>query len=232
MSRYRHVFFDLDHTLWDFRTNSRETLRELYVELGLLIAGVPDPEDFVATYEKINAELWQRYESGRLEKSVLRVARFDETLKRFGVHDATLAGTLGHEYLERCPRRSALNPGVLDLLRSLQGRVGLHVITNGFQEVQEVKLESGGIRGFFSMVLTSERAGARKPDTVIFHEALRMAGSRSWEAIMVGDDIRADMQGARDAGIDQAHFVAEGEHPDAEATYRFSHFQELRPLLL
>ncbi len=232
MSRYRHVFFDLDHTLWDFRSNSRCTLIELHEEMELTARGVGDPDAFVEVYEEVNAGLWRSYENGALDKAVLRVLRFDETLKRFGVKDGELAGRLGREYLSRCPKRSALNPGVGDLLNALRGNVAMHVITNGFQEVQELKLISSGITPYFNIMLTSERAGARKPSPVIFAEALRLAGADREGSLMVGDDIRADMEGARGAGIDQAHFVADGMPADADATYRFSHFNELLPLFL
>ena len=93
MKRYRHLFFDLDHTLWDFRTNSRSVLGELYRELGLRECGVPDPDEFIAAYEEINEGLWKRYENGHIDRDVMRVLRFRNTLLTFGVKDAPRAAS-------------------------------------------------------------------------------------------------------------------------------------------
>lgn len=231
MKRYGHLFFDLDHTLWDFRTNSRETLRELIVAHGLLDRGITSAEDFIAVYEEINRALWSQLSTGRMPKEVLRVLRFRTALQRFGITDGRLPGLLSEEYLEHCPRKSALMPGAAKLLDELSGRYHLHIITNGFEETQAVKLRSSGLHGLFDVVLTSERAGAAKPHAAIFDEALRRSGAVAEESLMIGDNVDADMQGARNAGWDHAHYTAETE-PDLQATYRIAHLSELRALLV
>lgn len=231
MPRYAHVFFDLDHTLWDFRANSRATLAELYSDLELEAAGVPSAAELIACYEEVNEMLWARYEAGHLPKDVLRVLRFRNTLMHFGVHAKGLANTMGHEYLERCPRKSALMPGTSELLQELHGRMRMHIITNGFQEVQAIKLTASGIGHYFDVVLTSEAAGASKPDPRIFARALRDAKASPEQSIMVGDNALADMAGARQAGWDHVHFAAETE-PDPMATHRITHMAELRKILL
>ncbi|MCW5900352.1 MAG: YjjG family noncanonical pyrimidine nucleotidase [Flavobacteriales bacterium] len=230
MRRYRHIFFDLDHTLWDFRTNSRATLEELHRDEGLRAMGVTDLEAFIATYEEVNTVLWGRYERGRLHRDVLRVLRFTNTLRAFGIRDEKLAVRLGRAYLERCPLRTALMPGALELLHELRPTHGLHIITNGFDEVQRTKLTASGIAHLFGAVITSERAGARKPDPRIFAKALHDAGAEAQESLMVGDDREADMAGARGSGLDHAHFAAETE-PDPLATYRIRDMHELRAIL-
>lgn len=230
MKPYRHVFFDLDHTLWDFHTNSRAVLRELHAEFTLAELGM-DLQEFLDTYEEINEGLWGRYEAGRLDKEVLRVLRFRNTFLRFGVKDDRMAAEVGALYLERCPQRTALNPGALELLHALRPQAQLHIITNGFDATQRTKIESSGIGHLFSVVLTSERAGARKPDVRIFGTALKQAGATAAESLMVGDNEVADIRGARAAGMDQAHYVPSGPG-DPEATYRIAHFDELRALLL
>ena len=232
MKRYRHVFFDLDHTLWDLRTNARDTLRELHAELDLPSHGVEDVAEFIEAYEEINEGLWRRYENGTIDKSVLRVLRFRNTLLRFGVRNEALASELGHAYLGRCPRRRALNPGVQELLDAIGSRYQMHVITNGFAEVQHLKLASSGIAHRFQVVLTSEEAGARKPDPRIFLEAMRRAGSGPDESLMVGDNVLADMAGARSVRMDHAHYTGSGDPADPHATYRIAHFNELRTMLL
>lgn len=229
--RYQHLFFDLDHTLWDFRGNSRETLHELVVSHGLLEKGVPDANAFVDVYEEINHALWAQHGSGRMPKEVLRVLRFRSALQRFGITDGRLAGTLSEEYLEICPRKQRLMPGARELLLTLEERYRLHIITNGFEETQAVKLKSSGLEAHFDVVLTSEKAGAAKPHAAIFHEALRRTGASAEESLMIGDSVEADMQGARNAGWDHAHYSAETE-PDLLATYRIAHLSDLRALLI
>lgn len=230
MKRYRHLFFDLDHTLWDLRTNSREVLHELHAELDLAARDIP-AEEMVEVFEEINTGLWDRYEEGRIEKEVLRVLRFRNTLLRFGVRDDRLARTLGEAYMGRTPQRSALNPGALELLTDLQPHYRIHIITNGFDEVQGVKLASSRITHFFDVVLTSEKAGARKPAPAIFRYALRSAKAEAYESLMIGDNPRADIAGARSVGIDQVHYAPFGQR-DPDATYGIAHFDELRPILL
>lgn len=231
MSRYRHLFFDLDHTLWDFTANSRATLAELHVDGGLEALGVPDAHAFIEVYEEVNSVLWQRYEAGRLHRDVLRVLRFRNTLLRFGVRDDKLAAWLGATYLERCPVKPGLMPGARELLDDLRGRYELHIITNGFTEVQATKLERSGIAEHFGAVITSEQAGVGKPDPRIFAHALRKARATAEESLMIGNSVLADMAGARAAGWDHAHFAAETE-ADPLATYRVVHMDELRGILL
>jgi putative hydrolase of the HAD superfamily len=175
--------------------------------------------------------LWGRYEAGHLSKEVLRVLRFRNALLLFGVRNAALADRLGHAYLERCPCKPLLMPGTLELLTDLAPHYRMHIITNGFEEVQAVKVRSSGIVPFFSTVVSSEKAGAKKPDPRIFEHARRKAAAQREECLMIGDNLLADMLGARRAGWDHVHFAAETE-PDVEATYRVRHMDELRPILL
>lgn len=230
MKRYTHLFFDLDHTLWDFEANSRATLAELHAELRLDDAGVEHVHEFVEAYEEVNAGLWRQYEAGRIEKAVLRVLRFRNTLLRFGVRNDRLSTTLGQAYIERCPQRTALFPGVLPLLEAVRRTHRVHIITNGFEEVQHRKITGSGLAPYIDVLLTSEQAGAAKPDPRIFELALRKAGATAAESLMVGDNADNDIAGARGVGMDQAHFVPDGAG-DPAATHRFTHFDELRQLL-
>lgn len=231
MKRYGHLFFDLDHTLWDFRSNSRETLRELHSQLDLARHGVEDMDELITVYEEVNRGLWRRYEAGHLNKEVLRVLRFRNTLLQFGVRNEPLATRMGEAYLEQCPLKPNLFQGTHILLDELATRYRLHIITNGFHEVQQVKLRSSGIHHLFDVILSSEKAGAGKPDPRIFAKALALSGAKAEDSLMIGDDHETDMRGARNAGWDQVHFAAENA-PDKAATYRVSHMDELRPILL
>lgn len=231
MGRYKHIFFDLDHTLWDFKSNSRATLLELHEELGLAALGVEDTGEFIATYEEINEHLWGRLGQGGMGKEVLRVLRFRNTLLHFGVREDRLSRRLGELYLERCPQRTALMPGAIELLQALQGDHRMHIITNGFHEVQQVKLEQSGLLPMLDIVLTSEQAGCRKPDPRIFMQAMAKAGARVEESLMVGDSITADMAGARGVEMDHAH-LHDDVPPDPLATYRVDRLDRLKALIL
>lgn len=231
MKRYRHLFFDLDHTLWDLQSNSRETLRELFIEERLADQGVSDAEEFISSYEEVNDGLWGRYEAGKLNKEVLRVLRFRNALLHFGIKNSRLSDRLSRAFLDRCPTKAQLMPGTLGLLKDLGSHYSMHIITNGFEEVQALKVQSSGIAGFFTHVISSEKAGARKPDPRIFAHALKHSGARDEECLMIGDNMLADMLGARQAGWDHVHFAAACE-PDPEATYNVRHMDELRPILL
>ncbi|MFN3876372.1 MAG: YjjG family noncanonical pyrimidine nucleotidase, partial [Flavobacteriales bacterium] len=230
MKRYRHLFFDLDHTLWDFTANSRATLRELAEAYRLRDHGVADSDAFIGAYEAVNRALWAEHGAGRMPKEVLRVLRFRAALQRCGVLDNRLPEALSRAYLERCPRKTKLMPGAAELLDAVAGRYRLHIVTNGFDEVQRIKLRCSGIAARFEVVLSSERAGASKPDARIFLAAMRQAGAAPAESLMIGDSPEADMAGARAAGIDHAHYHAESE-PDAMATYRVADHEALRRLL-
>lgn len=231
MKKYEHLFFDLDHTLWDFETNSRATLAELFEAERLVDRGIPSAADYIEAYEEVNAGLWARYESGTLDKAVLRVLRFRNSLLRFGVKDSGLAERMGRDYIEHCPRKPALMEGALELLTDLQGTYRLHIITNGFDEVQRVKLKSSSIGDHFDVVLTSEMAAASKPHPKIFATALKHANAKASNSLMIGDNLIADVKGARDAGWDQVYFSPTGG-VDTEATYSVRNLGELRPILL
>ncbi|MBS1547154.1 MAG: YjjG family noncanonical pyrimidine nucleotidase [Bacteroidetes bacterium] len=229
MKSYRHLFFDLDHTIWDFERNSRDVLAELHADFGLEGLGVAK-RPFIAAYEEVNAALWIQHEAGEIPKEVLRSLRFNLALRHFGLHKPALAAHLDKAYMERCPQRSALMPGALALLEDLRPHFGLHIITNGFTEIQALKLDAAGIRKFFDVVLTSEMAGVAKPGKGIFRHALRSAGARADESLMIGDNARTDMAGARNAGMDQAH-LSPPSGRDPEATYGIGRLDELRAVL-
>ena len=230
MKQYRHLFFDLDHTLWDFEGNSRAVLAELHAEFSLAEMGV-EGTAFIHAYEEANTALWARMEKGAIPKEVIRALRFNHALQKFGLRDAALAQRLEQAFMERCPKRPLLLPGAMELLKDLRPHYRLHIITNGFTEVQGLKMDASGIRGFFTVVLTSEMAGSPKPSARIFRHALRSAGAKAQESLMIGDNATADIGGARRAGMDQAHLAPAGSG-DPEATYRITRLDDLRAILL
>jgi putative hydrolase of the HAD superfamily len=201
--KYRHIFFDLDHTLYDFDESTRITFRELYDKYKLERNGVKPFDRFLELYKKNNVALWERYRNGEIRKKYLNVERFHVSLLHFGINDRAFAGRFAAEYLRLSPQNEALFPAVIDVLSYLFEKYSLHIITNGFDEVQRVKLKSNAIEKYFSTVTTSEEAGAKKPNAKIFHFALNKAGANVTESIMIGDDYNVDIEGARSVGMDQ-----------------------------
>lgn len=229
--KYKHIFFDLDRTLWDFDTNSRAALTELYTSFQLAQRGVRSPEVFIGVYETINRALWSRYRNGRMSKKHLRKTRFSKTLEHLGCWDASLGIRLEKAYLDLSPLQTAVEPNALETLEYLHKAYKLHIITNGFEEVQHIKLDKSGLGSFFSHVVTSERASARKPGKEVFEFAFALAGTHSGESLMVGDDLETDMAGARNMKMDRAFYnPAKIEHSE-DLTYEISDLAELRNLL-
>lgn len=211
MNRYTHLFFDLDHTLWDTDRNAEESLRELFQEMELDKTGIPDFDAFHASYRTHNERLWGLYAENKVGRDAVRVHRFLHTLSDFGVDDQGLASQIADHFVARTPYRQHLIPGALSLLESLKGRFSLSIITNGFKEAQHVKLKSSGIDHFFDHIIISEVVGVHKPDPRIFYHAMEQAGVASAEScIMVGDTFQTDVCGAINAGITGVHFDPRG----------------------
>jgi putative hydrolase of the HAD superfamily len=222
MKEYKHIFFDLDRTLWDFDANSKEAILELLEEFNLLEA-IGSAEKFVDVYHYFNELYWKSYRQGKIMKSVLRIERFVQTLLEFGIHDRELAKDLNNMYLQVCPTKTNLLPGAHDLLNYLVSKYYLHIITNGFTATQLAKLQHSGIRPYFRKIFTSETAGSNKPRRHIFEVAVKSSNARKTESLMVGDDYEIDILGAMWFGIDQAYFnpsrLPIGKYPPTMEVY-------------
>jgi putative hydrolase of the HAD superfamily len=231
MSRYRHLFFDLDRTLWDMERNAKETLAELYERYDLQSRGILSPEIFIDHYNRYNDLLWDRYRKKLIDKATLRALRFRQTLAHLGVHDNKLADRFDVDYINEAPRKKNLVPGTIELLDTLKENFRLHIITNGFPEVQHHKISNGGLQHYFDIIITSEGCGYSKPDARIYTHALKKSGSKKEEALMIGDDLQVDIVGAREAGWDQVFFnPSKGSHEE-EVTYEISELQELKKIV-
>lgn len=203
---YKHIFFDLDRTLWDFEKNSHEVLSDLFHKYNLIAKGNVSRSEFIIRYKINNERLWNLYRQNKIEKEKLRTERFRITLKEFGIIDANLAASFANDYVENCPKKTHLFPFVHSTLNYLKDRYNLHIITNGFEEVQYEKLENSNLMEYFEQIITSEQVGFKKPSSEIFKFSLVKAFARPSDSIMIGDDLVADIYGARDAGIDQVFF--------------------------
>jgi putative hydrolase of the HAD superfamily len=204
--KYRHLFFDLDHTLWDFDANAKLTLTQLYHDLELEKTGVHDFELFYQYYLVHNDKLWARFRNGYIKAEELRWKRMWHTLLEFRIGDEKLAKIMGIKFLEQLPARNLLFPDTIVTLNYLQNKgYSMHLITNGFEETQHSKLKNSSIDHFFTEVITSEGSNSLKPKKEIFDYALRKAGAEQHHSIMIGDSVEVDIQGAINAGIDQVH---------------------------
>lgn len=204
--KYKHLFFDLDHTLWDFEANSRQTLEELYQSMNLQSKGVDDFDLFHKNYLVHNDKLWDRYRNGFIKVDELRWKRMWLTLLDFKIADEPLARDMGIVFLDLLPTRKILFPHTIETLNYLVGKdYKLHLITNGFEKTQHSKLKNSGLDTYFAEVITSEASNSLKPHKEIFEYAFQKTGALSGESIMIGDSIEVDILGAVNAGIDQVH---------------------------
>lgn len=206
LMKYKHLFFDLDHTLWDFEANARATLSHLYVELKLQERGVYDFELFYKNYLLHNDKLWERYRNGYIKQEELRVKRMWLSLLDFKIADDKLAAAMNVQFLDLLPTRTILFAYTKEILQYLADKnYELHLITNGFEKTQHSKLLYSGLNIFFNHVITSEGSNSLKPKKEIFEYAFNKTGARPEESIMIGDTIEVDILGAMNAGIDQVH---------------------------
>jgi len=226
--RYRHLFFDLDHTIWDFDVNSREALLDIYHSLSLARAGVDDFDRFHKLYLGHNERLWDRYRKGQMKVDELRWKRMFLSLLEFRNGDEELARRMGVEFLEVLPTKKALFPDTVPLLDYLTEKgYALHLITNGFEKTQLHKLNSSGIAKYFREIITSESSNSLKPHREIFDYALAKSGASLHESIMIGDSPEVDILGAREAGMDQVFVNHTGISTPVEATYTVNSLKEL-----
>ncbi len=225
---YKHLFFDLDHTLWDFDTNAKLTLLDIYDTLGLKERGIDNFEMFYRNYLIHNRKLWARYRNGFIKQAELRVKRMRLTLLDFKIGDEALAGAMSTRFLEMLPTRNALFPYAVEILNYLSNKnYRLHLITNGFEEVQHHKINNAGISRYFDKVITSEGSNSMKPHKEIFDFALTTTKADIKESIMLGDDLEADIIGAAQAGMDQVFINHVGAVPEFISTYTVQNLKEL-----
>ncbi len=200
-----HLFFDLDHTLWDYPRASRETLTELHQIFGLDV----DLQKFILIFEQVNASLWHKYNHGLIDREFLRTYRFAMVFDELGVEFGRCE-QLNQFYVDICCTKPYLIAYAVDILKLLKSHFTLHIITNGFVATQTAKLHASGIAHFFTTVTTSEDSGYRKPNPAIFRFALEKAGAVPENSAMIGDNYSADIVGAMAAGLRPVYFNPAG----------------------
>jgi len=220
----KHIFFDLDHTLWDFDKNSRLAFMRLFESFKIEI----DLDAFLTVYEPINFDYWKLYRENRISKQELRRNRFSASFEQFNMfYEVQELDKLATAYIDELPKDNHLFDGVIEILDYLKSRYELHIITNGFEEVQYKKLHNSGISGYFNTVTTSEEVGLKKPHPVIFQKALEKAIAQPSESLMVGDTFEADILGAEGVGMHTLYFNYRNE--DIPGHYRkVDHLLEMK----
>lgn len=203
MNEIKHIFFDLDHTLWDFEKNSALAFNKIFQELNFDI----DSQQFMDIYNPINVAYWKLYERNEIDQEALRVNRLKDAFAAINF-EVTFEeiNTISHLFIEYLTSNNHLIDGTIELLDYLKDKYTLHIITNGFSFVQDVKLQKSNLTNYFVTITNSEVAGHKKPHENIFQYALSVANASKNESIMVGDSIEADVLGAISFGMKAVYF--------------------------
>ena len=231
LKKYQHIFFDLDRTLWDFDAAAEVAFERIYEKYNLKSLGIPSAHEFHEVYHPLNEQLWVLYRANKITKDELNRTRFVLPLEHYGIHDTDLADHLSEDYVYWSPRIVRLVPGTMELLEYLKPKYHLHLITNGFQEVQHTKLSGSGLEPYFETLTVSEEVGVKKPNPEIFHYALRKAGAKAEDSLMIGDEMAVDIDGARAAGMDTLLFHPTEDRVEGECTYEVRSLMEIIGLL-
>lgn len=231
MKTYQHIFFDLDHTLWDYDRNVTESLSELYQIYGLQDLGIQSIEKFFDSFHAVNFQLWDWYNLGKIDKHNLRNERFPRIFSHAGAKAETIPLGFEEDFMDRTSSKPHLFPYSREILTYLKKKYRIHIISNGFNESQAKKMKSADLDGFFDLVITSETTGHKKPDPQIFYYAMDQLQTKPHSCLMIGDNPNSDILGAQRAEIDQVFFNPDGKTIHLNPTFEIRHLKELEALL-
>lgn len=235
MKSYKYLFFDLDHTLWDYDSNAGETLIELYHRFALDKHGITDALTFRDVFFLENNKLWEDMDAGKIDKFYLRNNRFRIVMESAkadmqGISEDLLVD-INSSFLKECSKKKKVVEGAFEVLEYCAGQYDMHIITNGFEEVQSIKMEHSGLDKYFDKVITSEKAGHKKPNEGIYKYALKHTGAQLEKSLMIGDNLNTDIKGARDFGMDQVYFNPLGVKHTEQVTVEITELMQLLSLL-
>jgi putative hydrolase of the HAD superfamily len=230
MKTYEHIFFDLDHTLWDFSANCAETLTDLYERHQLHRLDIPLPE-FITRYREINDRMWDDLHRGKVTIEEIRNHRFVQTFQLFGLDASHVPTGLDEQFISLCPTKSNVFPHTHAILDYLSEKYVMHILTNGFRETQRTKLQSAGLDHYFEHVIHADESGYMKPDKRMFDYALQTAKIETHQCIMIGDDLYADVLGAKNVGMDQVFVNRLGTKHNEILTYEIDCLSTLKTFL-
>ncbi len=226
----KDIFFDLDHTIWDFEKNASETLMELFDTYRFHSFGIGSAELFIDTYNRNNHRLWALYHHGKITKSELRETRFSDTFRELGIDPGWFPPAFEEDYLQRCPQKTNLFPHAHETLGYLRERYTLHLISNGFGDAAETKVTRCDLKKYFSTIVISEVVGYHKPHPEIFHYAVGNAKTAIVDSVMIGDSLDADIRGAQHVGMDAIYFNPNKTDVPPDVKRSISELDELRQL--
>ncbi len=229
--KYKYLFFDLDHTLWDYHANSTKALNQLYEKFGLE-PYFTTPSDFITRFNQHNDMLWEEYRQGNIQKDELRDKRFGDTFLDGGLENEKLVHEFSDLYMEITPRLNTLFPNTVETLEYLaQREYEMYILTNGFLKTQEIKLENAHIDIFFKKIFSSDELGINKPHKDFFHWVISSLHARKDDCLMIGDDDRIDVGGAKNYGIDAVWFNSAGNAQSEKAITTISDLSQLMDIL-
>ncbi|MGL2967290.1 YjjG family noncanonical pyrimidine nucleotidase [Flavobacterium sp. XGLA_31] len=221
------IFFDLDHTLWDFDANSVLAFDKIFKAHHPTL----DTDTFIKVYAPINQACWKLYQVDKITHEELRYNRLKQSFDalNYGISDEEII-RISHDYITFLPDNNQLFEGAIEVLEYLYPKYKLHIITNGFADVQQKKISNSGLGRYFQTITNSEMAGVKKPHPNIFEFALSLAETHKENALMIGDCIDADVRGAIDFGM-KAILFDEKESHAIEDVLTIKHLLELKNIL-
>ena len=228
--KYKNLYFDIDRTLWDLKSNSELTLWEL---INKHMPGLaPKFKEFLNIFYIENEKLWLQYRNGEISKEILRAKRFNDTFNILGINAPSTATIIGDDFIKESPLKTGLFPYTIETLEYLQLQgYNMYLLTNGFAEVQRVKIKESRLETFFKKMITSEDTGYQKPNKKIFEYALKTVNAKKRESIMIGDDIDNDIIGAKQFGMDTVFFNPEKLKHNSNPTFEIHSLNELMDIL-
>ncbi len=230
MRKYKHLFFDLDNTLFDFSASEKIVLRELYEQH--LNDGLFDSfDDFEQNYVRINQLLWADYRDHKISKEAVKYGRFRETLLQKGIENETLARFMGDAFVEKCTCTNVLVQDAKEVIEGLYDKYTLHIVSNGFVEAQYRKLESTGLSPFFESITLSEDIKIQKPNRQFFEHAFKNVNARKSESVVIGDSWESDIEGAINFNVDAIYFSYYGDKPQRNDIMTIYKLNELLNIL-
>ncbi|MEO8174735.1 MAG: YjjG family noncanonical pyrimidine nucleotidase [Sediminibacterium sp.] len=203
---YNFIFFDLDDTLWDCSKNSKETIEEIIIHFEISHAINHEINRFYSLYNDALPTLLELFQKGQIDQIDLRIKRMNFALKEFGISDLILAEKMSNAFIEKLPQKQGIVHGAVEILDYLSNKnYQLNIISNGFHELQMQKLKSAHLHQYFQNVITSGNTGFSKPEKEIFQYALKITRADISKSLMIGDNFYADIEGAKNIGIDQVY---------------------------
>lgn len=220
------VFFDLDHTLYDFEANAKATFDDAFREYNVVLS-----RDFMEVFTPINDAYWQKLTHNQVSRETLRYGRLKDSFDVLGVSvDDETIYAISDYFIKNLSAKGKVFPGTFEILDYLQPKYQLHLITNGPEEIQQQKLEVTNLKPYFKTMTTSEKAGVKKPYPQIFEFALKSAQTQAHQSVMIGDNLEADVEGAISAGLEVV-FFNEKKIANPKKFIEIYHLEQLKNIL-